>query len=79
MLMASIIMLPNTDAEAYHIKLNNKLELNVKPQQAAVSTKKPPLIFEFTILPKVLGLGDFGTVRHCTSKRTKQMLAIKSI
>ena len=77
--MASIIVLPNTDAEALHVKLGNKPELNVKPQQAAVPTERPPLISELTILPKVLGKGGFGTVRCCTSKRTKQMLAIKSI
>jgi hypothetical protein len=79
-LMASIIVLSSTDdAEAHHVKLDNKPELKVKPQQAAIPTERPPLISELSVFPKILGKGGFGTVRCCTSKRTKQMLAIKSI
>ena len=77
--MASIIVLSSTDDDAHHVKLDNKPELNVKPQQAPIPTERPPLISELSVFPKILGKGGFGTVRCCTSKRTKQMLAIKTI
>ena len=77
--MASVIVLSNIDADAHHVNLDNKPELIVKPQQAGVPTKKPPRTSDFTILPEVLGKGGFGTVRCCTSKRSKQMLAVKTV
>ncbi|KAL7554246.1 hypothetical protein ACHAWF_017664 [Thalassiosira exigua] len=72
---SSELVLYDPDAAAKHAQTHPP----PKPLKHRLKLRRGNVRDKYKVLPRVLGTGAFGTVRSCVHRKTREMLALKSI